>query len=139
MVHALEEIRRALIPSGLLIDLRPLLDKWPLQVISGHTHFEIGRLIDLQAGLEDDEAANKAFKEASRRGWFIPESEQSYPLFYYWDSPEEMQEHIKENWGNFSQLEDRVYTATQKAWENLGTDCRVGIQLKMLLTCWRKL
>jgi hypothetical protein len=139
MVHALDEIRRVLIPSGGLIDLRPLLDQWPLQVISENIRIETGRLIDLQAGLGDDEAANHAFKEASRRGWFITEDEQSYPLFYYWDSPEEMREHLKEDWGNFSQLEDQVYIATQKAWENLGTDHRVGIRLKMLQTCWRKL
>jgi hypothetical protein len=138
MVHALEEIQRTLIPNGVLIDLRPLLDKWSLQAISGQTHYEIGRLTDLPAGLADDEAANNAIMEASRRGWFILEGEQSYPLFYYWDTPEEMREHLQENWSNFSLLEDRVYTATQDAWEALGTDRRVGIQLKMHLSRWRK-
>jgi hypothetical protein len=139
MVHALDEIRRVLIPSGGLIDLRPLLDQWPLQVISENNRIETGRLIDLPAGLGDDEAANLAFKEASQRGWFITEREQSYPLYYYWDSPEEMREHLMEDWGNFSRLDDGVYIATQNAWENLGTDRRVGIRLKMLQTCWRKL
>ena len=35
MVHALEEIRRVLLPGGILIDLRPLADRWRVEVVSG--------------------------------------------------------------------------------------------------------
>jgi len=34
MVHALDEIRRTLKPNGILIDLRPVEDNWPVEVAS---------------------------------------------------------------------------------------------------------
>ena len=34
MVHALSEVRRVLSPDGILIDLRPLADNWPVEVVS---------------------------------------------------------------------------------------------------------
>ena len=41
MVHALEEIHRTLRPGGLLIDLRPLLDRWPVEVAWQNGYREI--------------------------------------------------------------------------------------------------
>ncbi len=139
MVHALEEIRRVLIHGGVLIDLRPLADRWPVQVVSGDMQVGAGRIKDLPAGLADDQAANNAIQEAARLGWFVLESELNFPFFYYWDSPEEMLEHIREKWGDFMQVEEQVYSETQKAWENVGADRQVRVQAKMDLTRWRKL
>jgi SAM-dependent methyltransferase len=138
MVHALEEIRRILVPDGVLIDLRPLADRWPVEVKSGHAYREIGRLTDLPTGLADDEAANCAIKEATLQGWFVSESEWIFPFFYYWETPEEMREHIKEKWTDFMQLEEDIFSAVQSAWSATGADRRVRVRLKMLLTCWRK-
>lgn len=139
MVHALEEIRRVLIPGGVLIDLRPLADRWPVQVVLGEMQVGVGRIKDLPAGLADDQAANNAIQEAARLGWFVLESELKFPFFYYWDSPEEMLEHIREKWGDFMQVEEQVYSETQKAWANARADRQVRVQAKMLLTRWRKL
>ena len=138
MVHALEEIRRTLIPGGVLLDLRPLADRWPVEVKSGRADHEIGRLTDLPTGLADDESANNAIKEASAKGWFVRESEQIFSLFYYWETPEEMREHIKEKWADFLQLEEVVFLASKSAWASAGADRRVRIRMKMLLTRWRK-
>ncbi len=137
MVHALEEIRRTLIPDGVLIDLRPVSDRWPVELVLDRTNREMGRLIDIPAGLAVDEAANNAFKEVARRGWFICESEQIFPFFYYWDTPEEMKEHIKEKW-SFMQLEDSIYSALENVWSSGSTYRRVRVQVRMLLTRWRK-
>jgi hypothetical protein len=60
MVHALEEIRRILVPAGILIDLRPMAGSWPVQVVSERAQREVGRLIDLPAGLADYKASNRA-------------------------------------------------------------------------------
>ncbi|HEY5268876.1 MAG TPA: hypothetical protein VII97_00945 [Anaerolineales bacterium] len=35
MVHALEEIQRVLAPGGTLLDLRPLADCWPVEIVLG--------------------------------------------------------------------------------------------------------
>jgi hypothetical protein len=138
MVHALEEIRRTLVPHGLLIDLRPLADRWRVELVTGLTSREMGRLTDLPAGLADDQAANDAIQAASRRGWFVLESHQSFPFYYYWDSPEEMLEHIQEKWGDYMQLGQQVYSNIQKTWAGLGTDRRVRVKVKMHLARWQK-
>ena len=138
MVHALEEIRRTLTPHGLLIDLRPLADRWRVELVTGQTSREIGRLTDLPAGLADDQAANDAIQAASRRGWFILESDQSFPFYYYWETPEEMLEHIQEKWGDYLQLDQQVYSNIHNAWTVLGTDRRVRVKVKMHLASWRK-
>lgn len=137
-MHALEEIRRILVPDGILIDLRPLADRWPVDVTSDRACREIGRLTDLPAGLADDETANNAIEEAARRGWFVRESEQNFSFLYYWETPEEMREHIKEKWGDFIQLEEDVFGAVQSAWAASGGGKRVRVRMKMLLTRWRK-
>jgi hypothetical protein len=138
MVHALEEIWRTLVLDGVLIDLRPLADRWPVEVTSGHTYREIGRLTDLPSGLADDEAANNAITEAVLQGWFFRESEQIFPFFYYWETPEEMRAHIKDKWTDFMQLEEDIFSTAQSVWAATGAECRVRVRLKMFLTCWRK-
>jgi hypothetical protein len=138
MVHALEEIRRTLVPHGLLIDLRPLADRWRVELVTGQTPREMGRMIDLPAELADDQAANDAIQAAARRGWFVLESDLSFPFYYYWDSPEEMLGHIQEKWDGFLQLDPQVYSTIQNAWAGLGTDRRVRVKAKMHLALWRK-
>ena len=137
-MHALEEIRRTLILDGFLIDLRPLADRWPVEVTSGHTCREVGRLTDLPTGLADDEAANSAFKEASCQGLFLHEIERTFPIYLYWDTPEEMKAYIQEEWADFMQLEEDIYSSAQSVWAATGPDRRVRVKLKMILTGWRK-
>ena len=138
MVHAVEEIRRILVPAGILIDLRPVAARWPVELVSDHTHREVGWMTDLPDGLADDEAANNAFKAAARLGLFVCKSEKSFPFFYYWDTPEEMCDHILENWSDSQVLEEGAFSSTQKAWADAGTDRHVRVRLKMQLTRWRK-
>ena len=79
MVHALDEIRRVLVQDGVLIDLRPLGDKWRVEVFSARETRQTGTMTDLPAGLEDDNAANQAMSEGERRGWFLREKEEALP------------------------------------------------------------
>ena len=68
MVHALGEIRRVLNPDGVLIDLRPVFDRWPIEVVSAHEPREVratGRMQDFPAGPADDEAANRVFQKSA--------------------------------------------------------------------------
>jgi hypothetical protein len=138
MVHALSEIRRTLIPDGLLLDLRPLADRWPVEVVTGSRVRVTGRVTDLPSGLSDDEAANNAVAEARRRGWFVRADEQVFPAFIYWDDPDEMSAYMTERWADFVKLEDETLIATRAAWEASRDNRRVRIRTKMLLTRWRK-
>jgi len=139
MVHALDEIRRALAPDGILIDLRPLADRWRVEVVSAREVRETGRMQDLPLGLEDDEAANQNMAQAERDGWFRRESEEFFPLSYVWDSASEMEEWVEEEWRAFIGLGEETKQATRSAWALGDADSQVRVTVKMLITKWKKI
>lgn len=139
MVHALDEIRRTLKPSGVLLDLRPVEDNWQVEVVSSAGWQAAGRLSDLPAAVEDDEAAFHAMREAESNGWYIKEKEKEFDFFYYWDTPSEMKEFMESEWENFEKLEESVYRKTSSLWVSAGGDARVRVRVKMLITLWNKL
>ena len=138
MVHALSEIRRALVPNGILIDLRPVSDRWHIEVFSASKIKETGRVTDLPLGIEDDEAANQAMKDTEANGCFKREREAFFPLHYVWDSANEMEAWVDEEWENFISLGDDARQATRSAWALGNADSRVRVRAKMLITKWRK-
>src|SRR5574342_657988 len=101
MVLALSEIQRVLVPDGILIDLRPVLDRWPIEVLSAREIRETGRIQDLPPGIADDEAANRSMAQAEQDGWFIRQAEDFFPFVYSWDTPGEMEEWIESEWHDF--------------------------------------
>ena len=147
MVHALDEIRRTLKPEGVLIDIRPVEENWPVEVVStsstqgtATTGDQVaGRLTDLPVAVADDEAAFRAMREAESRRWYIKEKEEEFAFFYYWDTPSEMKEFMDEEWEDFEKLEDSVFSAVKSAWTMANADARVRVRVKMLITRWRKL
>ena len=138
MVHALDEIHRVLVKGGSLVDLRPLLDRWPLEVSSNGENHEVGRATDLPGPLADDGAANQAIALAEQRGWFLRERQDVFPFFYYWDTPREMQEYIDETWNDVIQIEDDLWSSLRSSWATANADARVRIRLKMMITSLHK-
>jgi len=138
MVHALSEIRRVLVPNGILIDLRPMLSNWPIEVVSAREIRETGRIQDLPFGLADDSAANQSIAQAEQNGWFKREAEEFFPFYYAWDSPSEMEEWITEEWQDFIQLDEESKRATRSAWALGDADAIVRVKVKMLITRWKK-
>ena len=138
MVHALSEIRRVLLPNGILIDLRPLLDRWPVEVVSAREIRETGLIQGLPLGLADDEAANQSIAQAEQKGWFLRETEEFFPFYYLWDSPGEMEEWITEEWHDFNQLDEVSKRTTCSAWALGDADATVRVRVKMLITRWKK-
>lgn len=137
MVHALQEIRRALVPAGLLIDLRPVLGGWPVEVAWRSGYRETGRVTDLPEGLLDDRAADRSMEEAARRGWFALEQAERFPLFYVWDTPNEMEAFVHEEWDSFVRLEDEASQRTKSVWAVAEGDAFVRVRASMVITCWR--
>ena len=138
MVHALEEIRRVLIPGGLLIDLRPLSDSWPVEVVWRGGKCVTGRMTDLPAGLADEAAANSAMQQAALQGWFTCENVKHFQIFVYWNDPEEMRLHILEKWDETAVLEDNVLKETITTWSAAGDNKRVRVRMRMLLSVLKK-
>jgi len=139
MVHALSEIRRVLAPDGVLIDLRPLLDRWQIEVASARESRKTGRMKDFPGGLADDEAANKAMLAAEENRWFLRESEEFFPFTYSWDSAGEMEQWIEEEWEGFIEIDEETRRLTRSTWALGDADSRVRVNVKMLITRWRKL
>ena len=138
MVHALEEVWRVLAPYGILLDVRPFGDQWPIEVVSANNIKETGQDMDLPEHLEGDTAANEAIKESEARGWFRRDREEFFPCFYSWDTPSEMEEFIAEDWADFVDLSEEAKKATRSTWALGDADSRVRVRVKVLLTKWRK-
>ena len=138
MVHALSEIRRVLVPDGILVDLRPMLSTWPIEVVSAREIRETGHIQDLPLGLADDHAANQSIAQAEQNGWFSRAAEEFFPFYYSWDSPSEMEEWIADEWEDFIQLAEESKRGTRSAWALGDADSIVRVKVKMLITRWKK-
>jgi hypothetical protein len=139
MVHALSEIRRVLVPSGILIDLRPISAERRVEVFSARETREIGDATVLQHETDDEAAANQAMKSVESKGWFLRESEEFFPIHYVWDSPKEMEEWIETEWEDFIEIDEEIKRATRSAWVLGDGDTRVRVRVNMLITRWVKI
>ena len=137
-MHALSEIRRVLVPDGVLIDLRPILDRWPIEVASARGVQETGYFQDSPIGTADDEAANQSIALTATNGWFVREQEEFFPFYYSWDTPSEMEEWKETEWHDFLGLEEETKRATRSAWALGDADSQVRVRVKLLITRWRK-
>lgn len=138
MVHALEEIRRILVPDGILIDMRPFAEHWRVEVVSSRGVKETGQVDDLPEQVSGDVASNEAMKEAESRGWFQHEQEEFFPLYYSWDTPSEMEEFVDDDWADFIGLSEDDRKSTRAAWAVGEADSRVRVRIKILIARWRK-
>lgn len=139
MVHALSEIRRVLVPDGILIDLRPILDRWQIEVTSTREVRETGRVQDFPAGLADDEAANRAIVQAAKNGWFSRDKDQFFSYSYSWDTPNEMEEWIDDEWQDVVAVNEETKQATRSAWALSDADAQIRLQVRMLIARWKVL
>jgi hypothetical protein len=138
MVHVLGEIHRVLASDGMLIDLRPICDRWQIEVFSARETRETGHVTDLPLGLEDDAAANRAMAQAESIGWFLREREEFFPLHYVWDTASDMEKWVDEEWTSFIGLDEEARRATRSAWALGDADSRVRVKAKMMVAKWRK-
>jgi len=138
MVHALEEIRRVLVPNGILIDLRPLADNWRVEVVSLREVKRTGRVEDLPVQTDGDISANDAMREVEKRGWFKREQDELFPFFYSWDTPSEMEEFVDDDWSDFVGMEEDTRRATRSAWAVADGDSRVRVRVEIWIARWKK-
>ena len=137
MVHALNEIRRILVPGGVLIDIRPLADRWRIEVGSADRFKETGRVHDLPVQVNADTASTETMKEVESRGWFQREQEAFFAFLYSWDTPSEMEEFVAEDWYDFAALSEEAKRATRSAWAIADADSRVQVRVNILIARWK--
>lgn len=139
MVHALSEIRRVLAPDGVLIDLRPFSDEWPIEVFSVRETRETGHVTPESLGVEDDTAASMAMSDVESRGWFRREDEIYFPIHYVWDTASEAEKWIDEEWEGNVSLGEEARRTTRSAWALGDADSQVRVKVKMLISRWKVL
>ena len=139
MLDALREIHRVLAPGGVWIDLRALSDPWHMEICSAREVLQTGSVSELPHEPADDEAANQAASTAESNGWFRRERETLFPIYYVWDTPGEMEEWLEDEWENSVELNEETKRATRSAWAVSDGDSQVRMNVKMLITRWRKL
>jgi hypothetical protein len=138
MVHALNEIRRVLFQDGILIDLRPLIERTLVEVASNRETLEAGLVTQQPEDLANDEAAKQSLARAIEQGWFIQEQEKSFRFSYYWDSPSEMQAYVEEEWADFLTIDEDLWRKIRSMWAVADGDARLRLPLKMLIARYRK-
>lgn len=89
MVDALRDIWRVVREHGLLVDVRPLSSRCPLEAVCGERVVHLGD-VDGTGMLSDDRAADAAMRTSVGHGWFVPRRSITFDFRTYWDSVAEM-------------------------------------------------
>jgi SAM-dependent methyltransferase len=137
MVHALKEIHRVLAPGGILIDLRPFADSSPVEVASDSQTHLAGHLDQLPEDIANDEAANQAIAKAAEQGRLTLERMEFFQFSYEWDSPEEMQAYIEDEWSDFVTIPEDLWRNVRSLWVAAEGGGHLRVRRKMLIARWR--
>ncbi len=106
MVHALELLHRALIPQGILVDLRPARRMSPgrhsagfpqVYCVAGDRRLHAGHLQPLKP-LAYYRAADHAVQKVIQRGLFAPEATAVFPFIFYFGSPGHFDKALATRW-----------------------------------------
>jgi hypothetical protein len=95
MVHALEEIRRLLKPTGTLIDIHPVAEPSPVEIRHGGA-IDVAGHLSVQSWCIDYEQADQALSEIVRRGLFAVERQSVFESRTHYGSADEMRTSLKE-------------------------------------------
>jgi hypothetical protein len=101
MVHALEEIRRLLKPSGVLIDIHPVSVSSPVEIHQGGQIDRVGEWLVRQWCIDYQEA-DSAISEVIGRGLFVIEQAKVFDSLTHYDSAAEMRTVMKESIAKFA-------------------------------------
>jgi hypothetical protein len=141
MVDALRETWRVLVPGGVLLDWRPLHQKWTLEVLSGR-QARVAGLMDDSPKLMDDLAADQTVAQVIGEGWFARERRHSFDYAWYWDSLSQMKRHLEEpaegEWHPPVRLPQAVSEQAQRLGEGCSEGPRVRVRFKMRMSRYRK-
>lgn len=137
MVHALKEIWRVLVLDGIMIDLRPFADNWPLAVVDGGQVYDVG-LLDASPGSVVDAEANKAVSLVLREGLFSCEYAQLFTQSLYWDTMAEMEDYIEAHWATEVLLPKSIKEKAQKILASVGVGAKLRLNLSMTIARYCK-
>jgi ubiquinone/menaquinone biosynthesis C-methylase UbiE len=89
MVDALRDAWRVLTNGGMLIDLRPRVWKYPLELVTSDAAVPVG-YTDTTSRAADDVAADAAIVTALTKGWFTAIAQDAFEVEIVWDSVDDL-------------------------------------------------
>lgn len=137
MVHALLECWRTLEVGGALIDLRPLVSKPAIEIITTKRIFQPGSIND-EVGKPDDDAADSAVSEVVQQGYFSLETQRAFKFNLYFDNLEEMIIYINEKWSQFAYIPSLVLERSRQQVAGINGPYQIRIQEQMQLGMYKK-
>jgi hypothetical protein len=146
MVHALEEVRRLLKSTGVLIDMHPVAESLPMEIQQGEKIDPAGRLSIIQ-WITDYQQADIALAEIKQRGIFVVERESIFDAPTYYDSVEEMSTHLKQSIDKFARdpewaardisQEDALAMRAAELMQAAGSGAEVVLHERIHISRWR--
>jgi len=130
MVHALQEVWRTLRPGGWMIDLRPVADHWPLEVVKDDTIITTGT-IDGTLLMADQRASDEAISIVCNQKRFELRGRILFNIAFHWDSPEELENHFKNEWRNSARMERATQERLLAEWKTAGPGSTIRVLKKL--------
>ena len=101
MVHALEEIRRLLKSTGILIDIHPVAESSPIEIHQGGK-IDLAGNLSVRQWCTDYQQADIALTEIKQRGLFAVERERVFDSLTHYDSAAELRTSLNEAIAKFA-------------------------------------
>ncbi len=114
MVHALEEIRRLLKPSGTMIDIHPAAETSPIE-IHHDGKIELAGNLSVRQWCYDYQQADSALAEITQRGLFSVEHEFAFDSLTHYASATELRKSLKESIDKFARNTQSVEESAPQA------------------------
>lgn len=128
-MHALRDVWRVLVPSGVLIDFRPIGSAWPLEIVSGEERLPIA-MVDRAPQIRDDATCVGATATAIHEGWFIEEKRELFAFSATWSNATEV--------GAPVTIPDEVRTEAQTLLDRAGPEARIDIRFENVIARYRR-
>ncbi len=138
MVDALKEAWRVLTPRGVLLDLRPLAQDMPIEIVS-QGYIAVSGFVDGAPGKPYDDACDAALARVQGEGWFASEHQRVFDLPVYFDTVDDMQRYLEENFRvRHAALEDDVLEHARRTLARETDGGRVRLRHRLLLARYRR-
>src|SRR4030042_746246 len=137
MVHALNEAWRVLVAHGYMIDVRPLCIDVPLEIVFREAGESAG-MLDLSPDIKRDINSGRAIETILAAGIFKEEKLEFFDFAYYWNTLEEMQEDLDENWKDEIVIPEAVLMRAQALFKKQRSKPKIRIRARMKLGIYEK-
>ncbi len=138
MVNALKEAWRVLTPRGVLLDLRPLAQDMSIEIACQDSVAVTG-FVDGAPGKPHDDACDVSLASVQGEGWFASEHQRVFDLPVYFDTVDDMQRYLEENFRvRHAALEDDVLEHARRTLARETKGARVRLRHRLLLARYRR-